>query len=203
MLRYLLLTLCLFLSPHGVRAESLLARWQAAQVDLATDAAQLARCRADGEACNIEDLQLIAIADAGRAEEGRARLGVVNRAVNLAIRPVADERQAGVDDDWAAASRSLRTGAGDCEDYALVKLLVLRELGFADADLRLAIVRDETRRSDHAVVAVRLGDEWLVLDNRGFALVPLRETRYRVLALLAPAGEGGIAVASRAARRAL
>jgi predicted transglutaminase-like cysteine proteinase len=203
MLRVLVLALCFLLLPHGARAESLLARWSAAQADLAADAAQLARCRADGEACNREDLHLIAIAEAGRVQEGRARLGIVNRAVNLAIRPVSDERQSGVDDDWAAASRTMRTGAGDCEDYAIVKFLVLRELGFADADLRLAVVRDEMRQSDHAVVAARLGGEWLVLDNRGFTLVPLGETRYRVLALLAPAGEAGIAVASRAARRAL
>jgi hypothetical protein len=58
------------------------------------------------------------------------------------------------------------SNAGDCKDYALAKYVALRELGFAEADLRLVIVRIRGGDEYHAVVAARFDDRWLVLDNR-------------------------------------
>ena len=85
-----------------------------------------------------------------------------------------------------ARSKPCGDGAGDCEDYAILKFLALRHAGVASADLKLLIVHDRPTRSDHAVVAVRLDERWLVLDNRRFAMVPLAFTEYRLLATLDP-----------------
>ena len=64
------------------------------------------------------------IAD-GRAHDGRARIGVINRAINLAIRPTSDLAQWGVADRWSAPLETLASGRGDCEDYAIAKYVAL------------------------------------------------------------------------------
>jgi predicted transglutaminase-like cysteine proteinase len=150
-------------------------KWRALSAELARDTAVLARCRDDMTACPDEARRLVAIIDAARAKHGRARIGEVNRAVNLAIRPVSDLAHHGVVDRWSAPLATLAAGRGDCEDYAIAKFVALREAGLADDDLRLVIVRDRRTRSDHAVLTVRQNERWLVLDNRHFNLVDANE----------------------------
>ena len=110
------------------------------------------------------------IAD-GRAHDGRARIGVINRAINLAIRPMTDLAQWGVVDRWTAPLATLASGRGDCEDYAIAKYVALREAGVAENDVRLVIVRDLASGEDHAVVAARADERWIVLDNRRLTFV--------------------------------
>jgi predicted transglutaminase-like cysteine proteinase len=165
-------------------------KWQGVQQRMAEDEARLSACRAEPWMCSEDELRLEAIIASGRARQGRARIGEINRAVNLTIRPVEDEKRFGVVDRWSGPLETIGAGVGDCEDYAILKLLALREAGIAREDLKLLIVQERAVRSDHAVAAVRLDGRWLVLDNRGFALADLEFTRYRVLAQLDPNAEG-------------
>jgi predicted transglutaminase-like cysteine proteinase len=99
---------------------------------------------------------------------GRApieQLEAINRYVNARVKFVDDSRQYGVADNWTSAADTLRRGKGDCEDYAIAKLQLLRRAGFADNDLYLVILRDALRRTDHAVLVARADDRLLVLDN--------------------------------------
>lgn len=93
------------------------------------------------------------------------RIDAVNRYVNDRTRFVDDVDQYGVADRWQTAAETLRRGRGDCEDYAIAKLELLRRAGFAEDDLYLVILRDLTRRSDHAVLVVRAEGRLWVLDN--------------------------------------
>ena len=93
------------------------------------------------------------------------RLEAINRYVNGRVRFVDDIRQYGVADNWTAAADTLRRGRGDCEDYAIAKLQLLRRAGFAEKDLYLVILRDALRRADHAVLVARADGRLLVLDN--------------------------------------
>jgi predicted transglutaminase-like cysteine proteinase len=146
-------------------------KWRTLTAELTRDTAVLARCRDDVTSCPDAAQRLIAIIEAARAKTGRAVIGEVNRAINLAIRPVTDLAQHGVTDHWSAPLATLATGRGDCEDYAIAKYVALREAGLAEEDLRLVIVRDQRTRGDHAVLTVRHDGHWLVLDNRHFNLV--------------------------------
>lgn len=174
------------------RAEypELSAKWRAVQRAMSDDEARLAACRAEPWMCADDELRLEAIAAAGRNRDGRARIGEINRAVNLAIRPVSDERRFGVADRWSGPLETVVAGEGDCEDYAILKLLALREAGIARDDLKLVIVHDRTTHSGHAVAAARLDGRWLLLDNRFLALVDIEQTHYRVLAQLGPDADG-------------
>ena len=93
------------------------------------------------------------------------RLEAVNWYVNRRVRFVDDSVQYGRADVWAAASDTLRRGRGDCEDFAIAKLQMLRRAGISDRDLYLVIVKDLVRRADHAVLVVRAAGHMYVLDN--------------------------------------
>ena len=114
----------------------------------------------------------------GGKNEPAVQLGKINQAVNLAIRPASDWAQYGSADFWASPLQTLASGSGDCEDYAIVKYVVLRALGMAEADLRLIIVNDDKHKTEHAIVAVRDGQGWLILDNRTMFIVKAEDARY-------------------------
>ena len=93
------------------------------------------------------------------------RIEAVNRYVNGRVKFVEDSREYGRADLWAEANATLKRGRGDCEDYAIAKLQMLRAAGFSNRDLYLVIVKDLVRRADHAVLVVRAAGHMFVLDN--------------------------------------
>jgi predicted transglutaminase-like cysteine proteinase len=168
--------------PFGLATTALAAgdvhdKWLGLQRRLDDDMVQLALCEGDREGCvSPAALRLLAIVDAGRQRDGRARLGEINRAINLAIRAISDEAQYGETDVWASPLATFIRGAGDCEDYAIAKFAALRLAGIAADDLRILIMRN-SRGEDHAVAAARLDGRWLALDNRRMAMIEDTEIR--------------------------
>jgi predicted transglutaminase-like cysteine proteinase len=146
-------------------------KWAELQSRLLTEERTLATCRNDESACSAAGRRFLAIIELARQRQGRALLGRINRAVNLSIRPMSDWAQYGVEDYWATPLETLGSGAGDCEDYAIVKYFVLRESGIVADDLRLLIVHDIKGQTNHAVLAVRNDGNWLILDNRTLVMV--------------------------------
>jgi len=147
-------------------------KWLGVARELDDERVQLALCDGDRNHCvSPAALQLLAIVDNARARAGRARLGEINRAINLAIRPMSDLAQYGQVDVWSPPLVTLAHGAGDCEDYAIAKLVALHLAGVAEDDLRIVVMRDMLSGEDHAVVATRLDGHWLMLDNRRMAMI--------------------------------
>ena len=71
-----------------VSAGALREKWLGVERKLDDERVQLALCDGDRERCvSPAALQLLAIVDSARARDGRARLGEINRAINLAINP--------------------------------------------------------------------------------------------------------------------
>ena len=158
-------------------------KWLDVEHKLADEGVQLALCDGDRERCvSPAALQFLAIVDIARARDGRARLGEINRAVNLAIHPMRDLAQYGQIDVWSSPLVTFASGAGDCEDYAIAKFVALRLAGIQPEDLRIVIMRDTIRGEDHAVAMARLDGHWLALDNRHMAMVEDANVRnYRPL----------------------
>jgi predicted transglutaminase-like cysteine proteinase len=174
----------LFASP--VSEGGLREKWLGVERKLDDERVQLALCDGDRERCaSPAALQLLAIVDTGRAREGRARLGEINRAINLAIRPTTDLAQYGQIDVWSSPLDTFAHAAGDCEDYAIAKYVALRLAGVSADDLRLVVMRDTVRGDGHAVAAARLDGHWLMLDNNRMAMVEDADMRnYRPLFVL-------------------
>jgi predicted transglutaminase-like cysteine proteinase len=155
-------------APFGLNAVpvadgELLTNWSSVEADIRAESEILAQCRANILLCPPAARTLLAIVAQGRAHTGRARIGVINRAINLAIHPMSDLAQWGVEDRWTAPLATLTTGFGDCEDYAIAKYVALMQAGVAAEDVQLIIVH--------------LDGHWIILDNRWLALVDDREMR--------------------------
>jgi len=154
-----------FRAPEGV----LWTKWGGVAADIAKDAETMAQCRASVAPCSPAAMRFLAVIDEVRRHDGQARLETVNRVVNDAIRYTGDMEQHGVADLWSAPLATFASGRGDCEDYAIAKYVALRESGIAAEDMRVLLVRDLAVREDHAVLAVREGGRWMILDNRSMA----------------------------------
>jgi predicted transglutaminase-like cysteine proteinase len=167
-------SLQVFRAPEG----ALWVKWRKLEDELRDDARVLADCRSDRNQCGSPAaLHLLALVDQARSMPKRAQIGTLNRTINLAIRYVSDLQQYGVADLWSAPLATLTSGKGDCEDYAIAKLMALRELGMKTEDLRLVLARDTRLQVDHAVLAVRYEEHWLILDNRTSHMVAADEIR--------------------------
>jgi predicted transglutaminase-like cysteine proteinase len=160
------------ISVIPISAGGLRDKWLGVAHKLDDEGVQLALCDGDRDNCaSSAALHFLAIVDGGRARNGRARLGEINRAINLAIHPMSDLAQYGEIDVWSSPLVTFYRGAGDCEDYAIAKYMALREAGIGPEDLRIVIVRDTLAGEDHAVTAARLDGHWLMLDNRRMAMI--------------------------------
>jgi predicted transglutaminase-like cysteine proteinase len=152
---------------HG----GLLRKWLGVAHKLEDERVQLALCDGDRERCVSEAaLKFLRIVDSGRQRDGRTRLAEINRAVNVAIRPMDDLAQWGKVDVWSSPLVTFNTGAGDCEDYAIAKYVALQMAGVPSEDLRIVVVLD-LNGEGHAVASARLGGHWLILDNQLTAIV--------------------------------
>jgi predicted transglutaminase-like cysteine proteinase len=145
-------------------------KWHHVEAAMARDFAVIAQCRANG-ACPVAAQRLIDISAEGTGRSERARVGLINRAVDLAISPVSDETHWGVADHWSDPFETLQSNSGDCEDYAILKYAALLEAGIPRDDVKIVILKNLFPNENHAAVATRVDDQWLILDNRTLTLV--------------------------------
>ena len=105
-------------------------RWRFVENEIDAESAIVDRCLTQQE-CPAAARKFLDIVGQGRARSGLARVGVINRAVNLAIAPESDIDQWGVPDRWSPPLETLTTGHGDCEDYAIAKYAALLRAGMS------------------------------------------------------------------------
>jgi predicted transglutaminase-like cysteine proteinase len=158
------------MNTEPVAAGELQEKWHQVEAAMAQDFAVVAQCRANGT-CPVAAQRLIDISAKGAGRSGRARVGLINRAADLAISPVSDEMQWGVADHWSDPFETLLSNRGDCEDYAIVKYAALLEAGIPKDDVKIVILKNFFPNENHAAVATRVDGQWLMLDNRTLTLV--------------------------------
>lgn len=125
-----------------------------------------------------------------KGEAAFKQLEAVNWYVNRRVQFEDDQKRFGKADVWSPASETLRSGRGDCEDFAIAKLQLLRSAGFAGRNLYLVIVRDLVRRADHAVLVARADGHMFVLDNGTDELLDSEAVNdYRPVLTFASSGE--------------
>lgn len=162
------------------RAASLAAlpQWQETLARIEDERGAYATCRHDGGACPAQGAGAWqAMIEEARGQTPMNQLRTVNRFLN-GWRYRSDAENYGRRDYWATPLEFLRR-SGDCEDYAIIKYVSLRQLGFAAEELRVVVVRDIERDIAHAVLAVYLDDDVYILDNLNRFVVTQDEvTRY-------------------------
>ena len=111
--------------------------------------------------------------------EGKDRLEqitAVNDYMNKA-RYVRDPPNWNVKDYWETPFEFFDK-QGDCEDYAIIKYLTLKFLGFKPRDMRIVVLKDLNLRIGHAVLVVYHKGRPLVLDNQTDEVVDAKRIRH-------------------------
>lgn len=98
------------------------------------------------------------------------QIETVNRELNR-IPYVLDQQNWGVSDYWATVDEFLEHD-GDCEDYAIAKYMALKAAGLPPGDMRIVVLQDLNLGIPHAILAVRDGNRWLILDNQIKEVMP-------------------------------
>lgn len=91
-------------------------------------------------------------------------------------REVEDQKQYRVPDYWTLPT----TRGGDCEDIALLKMLMLIQLGFDSEHMVLATVNTQSNEA-HAVLLVTVNGKQYVLDNLTNEIKLKEDTGYKFL----------------------
>ena len=158
------------MDTEPVIAGEVLEKWTHAKAEIKQELDVVAQCRA-GDICSAAAQRLIDLSASGDGKTGRARVGLINRAVDLTISFASDEAQWGDSGRWSVPFETLQTSRGDCEDYATLKYLALRAAGLSEDDVKIVILKNAFPDEDHAAVAAYVDGEWLILDNRTLTLV--------------------------------
>ena len=111
------------------------------------------------------------LADVTSKKSDKDKLIVVQKVVNGNIIWGPDSALWGREDYWSSPNETLKKGAGDCEDVAILKMMLLRAAGFSVDNLYLVIGLDTAARQAHAVLIARSDGRFWVLDQRIDAVV--------------------------------
>lgn len=153
------------------RSHSALPQWRRVMAGVNSEIETYRLCAIDGEACpNRGVMAWQALLQGLKGEDQMKQIRSVNRFINQ-WRYRTDERNFGQSDYWATPVEFM-THSGDCEDYAIAKYVSLRQLGFSADQLRMVVVHDVLRDLAHAVLAVYVDGEVLILDNLSNAVLP-------------------------------
>ena len=147
------------------RWTDLLARWKAEREDGAESCTA-----ADAVASPCAPPEWTDLVGRLRGLPLRRQLDAVNDAIN-AHPYVSAIQNWGDPAHWETPFEFMRKN-GQCQDYAIAKFLLLRELGVPNDRMRLVVLRDERRQIDHAVLVVSADGRELLLDNLIDGVVP-------------------------------
>jgi predicted transglutaminase-like cysteine proteinase len=154
-----------------------------------TEREAIRRCLREESACSGKLKSLRHVLLRGAALEPDRQLSLVNRYVNKRhykrdrrrLSPsVVPGGEAELRNHWSTLLEFLQRG-GDCEDYAVAKYFLLRELGFPAENMRVLVTWERSARDYHAVLAVRRdnGSTWLLESDN--TIVKGSQRRYRFI----------------------
>ncbi|PBB65017.1 transglutaminase [Mesorhizobium sp. WSM4312] len=118
-----------------------------------------------GTACDGKNSIFTAIVNAASDKRFVDKLSFVNSSINHAIAYKKDSVVYGKLDYWAKPSEILERRAGDCEDFAILKMAALLRAGIPAQSMSLVVLQDRKRGFFHAVLSVSTGSGVFILDS--------------------------------------
>ncbi len=124
----------------------------------------IVECTADS-ACERKNSTFAGIVKAARDKRFIDKLSFVNSSINRAIAYRKDSVVYGKLDYWAKPAEILERRAGDCEDFAILKMAALLHAGIPAQSMSLVVLQDRKRGFFHAVLSVSTGSGVFILDS--------------------------------------
>ena len=123
-----------------------------------------------GSACERESAAFTEIVTGARDKGFSDKLAFVNMSINRLIAYRTDSVVYGKLDYWAKPSEILDRRAGDCEDFAILKMTALLDAGIPAQSMSLVVLQDRKRKFFHAVLSVSTASGAFILDSLGNAV---------------------------------
>lgn len=123
-----------------------------------------------GSACERESAAFTEIVTSARDKGFSDKLTFVNMSINRLIAYRTDSVVYGKLDYWAKPSEILERRAGDCEDFAILKMTALLQAGIPAQSMSLVVLQDRKRKFFHAVLSVSTASGAFILDSLGNAV---------------------------------
>lgn len=149
-------------------------KWTRVLRDFPAERAAMRQGCRPGESCKLQ--QWATFIDSLRGHDRWTQIAEVHRRMNSAPY-IEDIDNYGINDYWATPAEFFDR-SGDCEDYAIAKFLTLRELGFSNDQMRIAVVQDTNLNLVHAVLVVYYEDVAYLLDNQIDQVVRVDSVRH-------------------------
>ncbi|RAZ82333.1 transglutaminase [Mesorhizobium hawassense] len=124
-----------------------------------------------GSPCDRESPAFTEIINIAANKGFREKLSFVNSSINRLIAYRKDSVVYGKLDYWAKPSEVLEHRAGDCEDFAILKMAALLRAGIPAQSMSLVVLQDRRRKFFHAVLSVSTGSGAFILDSLGNAVM--------------------------------
>ncbi|RUX96275.1 transglutaminase-like cysteine peptidase [Mesorhizobium sp. M7D.F.Ca.US.004.01.2.1] len=118
-----------------------------------------------GSACERKSAAFADMISAAQGKGFSEKLSFVNSSVNRLIAYRKDSVVYGKLDYWAKPSEILERRAGDCEDFAILKMTALLRAGIPTQSMALVVLQDRKRGFFHAVLSVSTGSGTFILDS--------------------------------------
>lgn len=154
---------------------SALPMWRDVMASFPALAAAARECDQHIEKCETQQMTLwrTKIAELQRAEK-RIQLMEINRFLNdWKHIPEEDADES----DWNSPLEFLTNG-GSARDFAVMKYVSLKELGFDPDSMRIVIVNDVLRNRNHAVLSIQYRGKQYILDSLNNTLLEERLVTY-------------------------
>ncbi|TGQ63910.1 transglutaminase [Mesorhizobium sp. M00.F.Ca.ET.186.01.1.1] len=126
----------------------------------------ITNCTAGG-VCENKSPAFANLISAAQGKGFSEKLSLVNSGINHLIAYRKDSAVYGKLDYWAKPSEILAKRAGDCEDFAILKMTALLRAGIPAQSMSLVILQDRKRGFFHAVLAVSTASGAFILDSLG------------------------------------
>lgn len=118
-----------------------------------------------GSPCEHKSTAFAGLIAAAQGKGFSEKLSFVNSSVNRLIAYRKDSVVYGKLDYWAKPSEILERRAGDCEDFAILKMTALLRAGIPTQSMALVVLQDRKRGFFHAVLSVSTGSGTFILDS--------------------------------------
>lgn len=76
------------------------------------------------------------------------------------------------DDYWASPFEFFQH-SGDCEDFAITKYFLLKDIGIDKSKMKIMVLYDSKQQETHSVLLILLHQSWYILDNRNNDIIGL------------------------------
>ncbi|WP_373085147.1 transglutaminase-like cysteine peptidase [Sneathiella sp.] len=158
---------------------SALPQWQHVVKSFPELATAAAECDARIQACQSQQMTLwrAKIAELMRTDK-RIQLQEINRFLN-GWKHTADIKEGVTDSRWATPLEFIPNG-GRSEDFAIMKYVSLKELGFSPLAMRIVVTNDVLRNKSHTILSVSLRGKRFILDSLSDTILNENLVRYYV-----------------------